>query len=144
LKNLAVLDQVAAVTARPDLRTLELNKCVARFAWTRSECRLTDIELEQAHKFRLAGNVMIRQGMLAGELELGVARPYLTWLPRPEEVFPRESGGYLRTTVHLSGTLQNPKQDLSPRLVQNLEGSPSALIGAALRQFGLWLEGSKP
>lgn len=141
IQNLAVLDQVAAVTARPDLRTLELSRCAARFSWQQSEYHLSDIELEQARKFRIAGNISVRDGTLAGELELAVARPYLTWLPRPEEVFPRESGGYLRTTVHLSGTLQKPQQDLSPRIWENLKGSPSALIGAALRQLGLLLHG---
>jgi hypothetical protein len=139
VKDLALLDQVAAVTARPDLRRLELTKCAARFAWQQSDCRLTDIEIEQAGKFRIAGSIDIRKGSLGGEVELALARPYLAWLPHPEEVFARETGGYLRATVHLSGTLESPRQDLSPRLLEALKGSPSALIGTALRQFGLWL-----
>jgi hypothetical protein len=43
--------------------------------------------------------------------------------------------------VHLSGTLQSPQQDLSPRLVSALKDSPGALIGAAFRALDAWLHG---
>jgi hypothetical protein len=83
----------------------------------------------------------LREGerALGGTLEIGLTTNYLDWLPHPEEVFTRESGGYLWTTVHLSGTLQSPQQDLSPRLIQALTESPGALLGATFRALGAWL-----
>jgi hypothetical protein len=53
--------------------------------------------------------VSVREKSLGGAIRLGVAREYLDWLPRPEEVFASERGGYLWTTVHLSGTIEQPQ-----------------------------------
>jgi hypothetical protein len=100
---------------------------------------LNDIEIEQKGKFRVEGTISFSDRSLGGTLQIGMARQYLDWLPHPEDVFTRESGGYLWTTVHLSGTLQSPQQDLSPRLVQALTDSPGALLGAAFRALGTWL-----
>ena len=135
------LDQVAVISGRSDLRSLALNECSGKFVWQKSDCRLTDIAVEEKGKFRIEGEVRISDRSLGGKIDLGLARDYLTWLPHSEEVFPRESGGYRWTTVHLAGTLENPQQDLSPRIMEALKGSPSALLAAALRQFGAWLRG---
>jgi hypothetical protein len=42
--------------------------------------------------------------------------------------------------VHLSGTLENPKQDLSPRLLAAIKESPGALIQFALKSLSAWLQ----
>jgi hypothetical protein len=135
------LDQIAVIAGRPGLRSLALKECSGSFVLQKSDCQLTDLVLEEKGKFRIEGEVKISDRSLGGKIDLGLARDYLTWLPHPEEVFPRESGGYRWTTVHLAGTLENPQQDLSPRILEALKGSPSALLGAALRQFGAWLRG---
>jgi len=139
--RLNFLDQVAAIAGRPELRSLALNECSGKFVWQKSDCRLTDLALEEKGKFRIEGEVRISDRSLGGKIDLGLARDYLAWLPHPEEVFPRESDGYRWTTVHLAGTLESPQQDLSPRIMDALKGSPSALLGAALRAFGAWLRG---
>jgi hypothetical protein len=137
------LDQVAVIAGRQDLRSLALNECSGKFVWQKSDCRLTDLAMEEKGKFRIEGAINITDRSLGGKIDLGLAHDYLTWLPHPEEVFPRESGGYRWTTVHLAGTLENPQQDLSPRVLEALKGSPSALLGAALREFGAWLRGAQ-
>ena len=139
--DLKVLDEIATVTNHPDLRALSLSECRARYHWERSRMELTDLILEDAKKFRIEGLIEIgTDRSLGGKLDLGIARAYLDWLPRAEEVFTREHDGYLWATVHLSGTLQNPQQDLSPRVLEVLQKSPGALIGAALRAFDVWLQ----
>jgi len=139
--KIGFLDQVAVISGRPDLRSLALNECRGSFVWQKSDCRVNDLALEEKGKFRIEGEVRISEHSLGGKIDLGLAPDYLTWLPRSEEIFPRESGGYHWTTVHLGGTLENPQQDLSPRIVEALKGSPSALLGAALRELGAWLRG---
>jgi hypothetical protein len=141
VSGLSFLDQIAVIAARPDLRSLQLTECSARFVWQKSGYQLKDVAIEEKGKFRVEGAVGIAERSLSGKIDLGLAPEYLTWLPHPEEVFPRESGGYRWTTVHIAGTLENPEQDLSPRIMEALKGSPSALIGAALRRFGAWLRG---
>ena len=65
---------------------------------------------------------------------------HLDWLPKPEEVFTRERGGYRWTTVHLSGTVEEAKQDLSPRIVALFKESPGAYLGLLLRELEVWLK----
>lgn len=139
VSGLQLLDQIAAVTNKRDLAQLDLDECRARFRWQETDCELSEIALEQRHKFRIEGNVAFGPHSLGGTLQIGVAPDYLDWLPRPDEVFRRRSGGYLWTTVHLSGTPESPRQDLSPRLLAALTDSPGALLGAALRAFAAWL-----
>jgi hypothetical protein len=43
-------------------------------------------------------------------------------------------------TVHLSGTIEAPQQDLSPRIMEVLKENPGAALGLLLRQFGEWLK----
>ena len=57
-----------------------------------------------------------------------------------EEVFGRQRGGYLWTSVHLSGTIDQPKQDLSPRLIELFKESPGAYLQLLFRQFEGWLK----
>jgi len=59
----------------------------------------------------MEGKISINDHSLGGAVQLGISREYLDWLPNPEEVFTREEGGYMWTTVHLSGTLDHPQQD---------------------------------
>ena len=44
------------------------------------------------------------------------------------------------TTMHLSGTIDEPKQDLSPRIIELFKGSPGAYLGLLFRQFEGWLK----
>ena len=84
--------------------------------------------------------VSVREKSLGGALQLGVAREFLEWLPRPEEVFAKERGGYLWTTVHLSGTIEQPGQDLSPRIIEALKESPGDFLALVFRFLGDWLK----
>jgi hypothetical protein len=43
-------------------------------------------------------------------------------------------------TVNLSGTINKPGQDLSPRIIEALKESPGAFLGLIFRQFGEWLK----
>ena len=77
---------------------------------------------------------------MRGTLKLGLTREYLDWLPNPEEVFSRRSNGYLWTDVHLSGTIEEPGQDLSQRIIELFKESPAAYLNLMFRQFGDWLK----
>jgi hypothetical protein len=143
LTNLKFLDEMAAITRKPDLAHLQFDECRSKFRRHETDCELADIAIEETGKFRIEGTINVSREALAGSLKLGVAPEYLAWLPNPEEVFTRQQGRYLWTTMHLSGTLDSPRQDLSPRLVAALKDSPGALLTAALRGFGAWLNQGK-
>ena len=137
--GLKFLDTLAAVTKHADLAQLDLDPCRSKFHWREGDCELSALEIEQSGKFRIEGTISFGDRSLGGTLQIGVTRRYLDWLPHPEEVFSREAAGYLWTTVHLSGTLDSPQQDLSPRLIKALTDSPGALLATAFRALGVWL-----
>lgn len=40
----------------------------------------------------------------------------------------------------MSGTIDTPEQDLSPRIIDALKESPGAFLGLIFRQVGEWLK----
>jgi hypothetical protein len=134
------LQKLGAITGRKSIEQLKFDECSAALDWKSPQLEIKDIAVEDKGKFRIEGSVSIREKPLGGALRLGVAREYLEWLPRPEEVFPSEKAGYLWTTVHLSGTIEQPGQDLSPRMIEALKESPSAFLGLTFRLIGDWLK----
>jgi hypothetical protein len=138
--NLPPLENLAAVTKKKSIERLELRDCSCDVDWNYSTTEIKNIAIEDVGKIHIEGSVAVRMKALSGALQLGVAREYLEWLPHAEEVFTREAGGYLWTTVHLSGTIDNPQQDLSPRVVEVLKESPTAFLGLVFRQLGDWFK----
>ena len=130
---------LAELSHKKSFEHLDLNECSLGFAWRYPEIELKDIPMEQKEKLRIEGEISIRRRVLRGTIRLGLTREYLEWLPNPEEVFSRRSNGYLWTDVHLSGTINEPKQDLSQRIVDLFKESPGAYLGFLFRQFGDWL-----
>lgn len=138
--GLPFLEKLAAIVQKKSIAELELKECSAEVDWSSPKGEIRNIALEDEGKFRIEGLVTVREKSLGGAIQLGIARPYLEWLPHAEEVFPRAESGYLWTTVHLSGTIDQPQQDLSPRIIEALKESPSAFLGLIFRQIGGWLE----
>src|SRR6185503_8626854 len=121
------------------IASLELSECSAALVWDSPRIEIKNIAVEDSRKFRMEGALSIREKTLEGAIQLGVAPEYLEWLPHAGEVFPKERARYLWTTVHLSGTIDKPEQDLSPRIVEALKESPGAFLGLVFRQLGDWL-----
>jgi hypothetical protein len=140
IDNLPGLDKLAELAQKKSFEHLELNDCSLGFRWRYPKIDISDIEIEEKGKFRIEGAISIDRRVLRGAVNLGLTRQYLDWLPNPEEVFNRQRSGYLWTTVHLSGTIDDPKQDLSPRIIELFKESPGAYLGLLFRQFEGWLK----
>lgn len=140
VRGLPFLQKLASITGKKSIEELELNECSAEVRWENSTLEIRNIAVEDKGKFRIEGLVSAREKSLGGAVQLGVAREYLEWLPQPEEVFPNERRGYLWTTVHLSGTVDQPQQDLSPRIIEALKESPGEFLGLVFRVIGDWLK----
>jgi hypothetical protein len=110
------------------------------FEWKYPTIDIENIAIEERGKFRIEGEISIEQRRLRGTIRLGLIREYLDWLPNPEEVFSRKQGGYLWTNVRLSGTIDDPGQDLSPRIIELFKESPGAYLRLLFRQFEGWLK----
>jgi hypothetical protein len=140
IDNFPLLEKLAELAQEKSFEHLELNDCSLRFAWRYPKIDVRDIAIEEKGKLRIEGAVSVDHRSLDGTIQLGFARQYLDWLPNPEEIFNRHRSGYLWTTVHLSGTIDEPKQDLSPRIIELFKESPGAYLGLLFRQFEAWLK----
>jgi hypothetical protein len=139
VRSLPFLQKLASITGKKSIEELELNECSAEIYWESPTLEIKNIVIEDKGKFRIEGLVSVRENSLGGAIRLGVTPEYLEWLPHAEEIFASEAHGYLWTRVNLSGTLEQPKQDLSPRLVEALKESPGAFLALVFRQIGAWL-----
>ncbi len=139
IDDVPLLQKLAELSRTKSFERLELNDCSLYFAWRYPEIDIKDIFVEEKGKFRVEGDISINRRSLRGTLKLGLTRAYLDWLPNPEEVFSRRENGYLWTHVHLSGTIEQPGQDLSPRIIELFKESPGAYLGLLFRQVGDWL-----
>jgi hypothetical protein len=140
VSGVAFLDEAAVLTGRKSIEQIKLSRCSLEFEWQYPRVKIKHIEVKAEGAFRIQGTVLVDKGSLEGSLQFGATRKYLEWLPRAEEIFSRERDGYLWTTVNLAGSLQNPKEDLSPRVAELLKKSPAAAIGLFFRRMGEWFE----
>jgi hypothetical protein len=140
IDNLPVLEKLAELAQKKSFEHLALNDCSLRFGWKYPKIDIENIAIEEKGKFRIEGEMSIEQRRLRGMIKLGLTREYLDWLPNPEEVFSRKQGGYLWTNVRLFGTIDEPGQDLSPRIIELFKQSPGAYLRLLFRQFEGWLK----
>ena len=140
VENVPLLNKLAELARKESFEHLDLNECSLALAWRYPEIDIRDIAIEEKGKFRIEGEIFAKGRVLRGTIKLGLARTYLEWLPNPEEVFSRRASGYLWTDVHLSGTIDEPRQDLSQRIIQLFKESPGAYLSLLFRQFGDWLK----
>jgi len=138
IEHLPLLEELAAVDK--SFGHLQLNDCAMDVQWNYPCATIKNIALEDKGKFRMEGAISIDRDSLGGTVELGLARQHLDWLPKPEEVFTRQQRGYLWTTVHLSGTVDEPKQDLSPRVADAIKESPGTWLSLLFHEIGQWLK----
>jgi hypothetical protein len=140
IDDVPLLEKLAELSQRTSFERLDLNECSLSFSWRYPEIDITNIIIEEKGKFRIDGEISIKDRLLRGTLSLGLTREYLNWLPNPQEVFSRHSDRYLWTDVHLSGTIDEPRQDLSQRFIELFKESPGAYLSLLFRQFGDWLK----
>ena len=139
IAKLPFLEKIAVLTGEKELEHLDLDECKLDLEWRYPNADVKNLLIEEKGKIRADGEVTIREKELGGAIELGVARRLLDWLPKSEEVFPREHDGYMWTTVRLSGTPEAPEQDLSPRIIEAMKESPGAALGILFQALGEWL-----
>jgi hypothetical protein len=142
LVKLPFLEKIAGLSGEPSLARLSLSNCSAEISWKFPKAEIKNLTIEAGEKIRVEGTVRIERQDLGGTIEFGLAPSLLSWLPNPEEVFPKKQDGYLWTTVHLSGTLDAPRQDLSPRIMAAIKDDPGAALRLFFRELGVWLKGA--
>lgn len=115
---LPVLDALAAYADTRRFRLLDLSEAHTDWRWTRGELLLTGLVLASDGLVRLEGSLQIRGREISGDFRLGLAPGTLASIPGAEtDVFAPGERGLLWTRLRISGTLDDPKEDLTERLI---------------------------
>ncbi|MCB1231065.1 MAG: hypothetical protein KDN19_12390 [Verrucomicrobiae bacterium] len=137
LTNLPVLEKIGQYTKSPRFQRLTLNEARGTFERIGDRIVITDIAVQSDGLSRLEGSLTIEGNAIQGEFQVGVTPGTLRWIPGAErKVFINSNKGFLWTDMIVTGTLDQPKENLSARLVNAavetvVEEAPEKAIEAA-------------
>ncbi|GAB4171660.1 MAG: hypothetical protein Fur0032_11010 [Terrimicrobiaceae bacterium] len=119
LQGLPILDRMAKFTASPQFRKLPVSQLSGNFSLESGRWKWTNMICESRGLLRAEGTLNIgAAGELEGVFQVGVGPQVLQWIPGSKErVFTRNADGYVWTQVRIGGTLRDPQEDLSARLM---------------------------
>jgi len=118
LTALPMLDALAAYADTRRFRILQLNDARTKWQYTKDEILLTDLVLGSEGLIRLEGSMSIRGEEIDGSFQLGLVPGTLAKIPGAESrVFQPGRLGLLWTPIRVTGTLSDPKEDLTMRLI---------------------------
>ena len=123
LTALPMLDELATFTMSERYRQAPLQKAQADFDWQDGNLDVKNLVVESEGLLRLEGGFVVRNARMDGTIQVGVARSALRWMAVVgTQVFNQpERDGYVWTTVKLSGPVDQPSEDLTPRLVAAIQ-----------------------
>ena len=79
---------------------------------------MANAEIEAKGLLRIEGDFAVVKGNIDGKFRIGVAANVVESIPGArEKVFVDERGGYLWTTMNLTGPMDHPREDLKQRLL---------------------------
>jgi hypothetical protein len=109
------LHQLAKFGGLDDVR---IDSIETHVRYQERELQLSDIRASYQDQIRVEGTGTIGPDRLTGDLLLGLSPKILGWIPGAEEkVFTEQRDGLHWTTVKISGTPNQPKEDLTKRLI---------------------------
>ena len=118
LAALPVLDVLAAYADTRRFRELDLTEARADWKLTGDTISLTDVAIASEGLLSIRGRLDIRGEALDGDLLVGLAPAVLSIIPGAEAaIFSPGESGLAWTRVRITGTVDDPKEDLSDRLI---------------------------
>ncbi len=114
-----LLPALGAYTDRTrQFRNLACDTASARFRKQGDHLELHRIEIVSKGLVSVEGDLAVEGDTLNGLVQLGVTRATLSGIPGAEsKVFTTERDGLLWTPVRIGGTLRDPQEDLTQRLI---------------------------
>ncbi len=118
VEKIPVLTVIAKYTKNEQFRYLVLSEARADFKKEGERIELRDLALQADGLVRVEGELDIEGELIAGRLQVGVTPGTLRWIPGAErQVFVESRDGFLWTPMTISGSVSDPKEDLSGRLI---------------------------
>lgn len=129
LEGLPVLDKIAAYSKTDNFRRLILREAEARFTREGGRLDVPALVLESTGLIRIEGGFALEDSVIDGTFQVGVTPGALRWIPGAEQkVFTRSEGGYLWTTMRISGPMGEVREDLTARLVKGAVERAALLV----------------
>lgn len=119
IEALPFLNQIATFTKTEEFRSLKLHKSSADFIWIPQLQRLEvyNLVLESEGLVRVQGKFTVENDIINGSFSLGTVPSVVKYIPGAEsQVFTDKHDGYIWTALTLTGPLQSPTEDLTPKL----------------------------
>ena len=119
VKGIEALNRAAEFTEIRRFKHLELDVLEGEYEWRDGELEVKDFVAEAQGLVRMEGHFKVKKREIRGTFKLGASHEVIGAFPGAEgSVFTRRGGSeYGWTTVHLTGSLDHPDEDLKPRLV---------------------------
>lgn len=129
LTALPVLDALAAYADTRRFRVLNLSEARTDWSWRQGRLAFENLVLASEGLVRLEGALEIRDGQLDGRFRLGLAPGTLASIPGAETVvFAPGERGLMWSPLRITGTLDDPQEDLTARLTAAAEDRMFELI----------------
>lgn len=134
---LPVLDELALFTTLRDFRRLAVHEAQSDFRWRPGNLELTNLHVEAEGLLLIKGGLAVEGEQLDGLVNVGLTARSLQWIPGArDKVFTDQSGIYQTTPVHIAGTRDRPKEDLTRRLAVGAATSTVEKAGEVATQAG--------
>ena len=119
LTGLPILDSLGAYGGNPRFRRLNLSEASMDYTWEDGDIVLRDIKLGSEGLIRVEGRFRVaKDRQIDGRFKVGLTPGTLARIPGAEtKVFLPGERGLLWTSLHVYGTLDDPKEDLTDRLI---------------------------
>ncbi|MBG7608074.1 MAG: hypothetical protein IZT59_08625 [Verrucomicrobia bacterium] len=116
---LPMLDALAAYADTRRFRMLQLSDARTKWRYSDGGILFADFVMGSEGLIRLEGNFSIKGEALDGRFRLGIVPGTLATIPGAEtHVFRPGELGLLWTDIQITGTLDDPKEDLTQRLIE--------------------------
>jgi len=117
IEGIPALDFIAKFTRSPQFRRIRLDKASADFLYAGQKVTVSNILVESHGLVCVQGGFVINNSRINGTFQIGVPHDLVKWLPGLEsKVFTVARGSYRWATMHLTGPLNSPNEDLKPRI----------------------------
>lgn len=127
VESIPALNRIAEYTRMKQFNRLVLSEAKADFKKIGDRTEIRKLVLQSDGLVRVEGDVNLVGEGLQGSFQIGVTPGTMRWIPGAERlVFTEQRDGFLWAPMTLAGTVQEPKEDLSARLIA---AAGEALIG---------------
>ncbi len=118
LTDIPLLEVIGKYTKSERFQHLTLNEAAGDFERRGERIVITGIRVQSDGLSRLEGDLTIDGRSIEGTFRVGVTPGTLRWIPGAErKIFVTSENGFLWTDVRVAGTIDQPREDLTSRLV---------------------------